>query len=722
MPHLAKMRFFFYLTLAFLLVPSSSLLAQQNDANNRPLLYIKGTVREKESFEPIPKVNIEINGGSYTVTDANGRFEIRARKGDELVVRHKDFETIFYTIESDERISVLVTAGNDAASETKMTKRSIKSFEEMIDSAMTYRTKDISKSIAFVTEALLNSKSQSQNAEAYSLLGDVYMHWKQYDLAVTNLRISLQNQALEKTKMKLAEAYRHNKNYQESLDLYLKIKVDQLTNYQKAEYYEGLGNTYAAMDNYQKSIDAFEVGLKIAEQFKLKPKVTDLNSRIAETYSDSGNDSKARGFFSNSLKLAEKETPERAVEEKVKVAEFNNKTGRYSDEIELREEAIEGIEAISADSIITNESPATLQKQNYKIGNAYYLQREYDKAIPYLDKSIKEAEKQGDLVVKKDAIKKKSDVYERAGNSEKALEEYKKYTEVLDEMYIKREQEISQADRFRRNIMEQQSRITSLESDRLLNQSLSQERDKNQKLVIYALIGGLVLSLLLAFFMYKYIRQQRLANNLLALKSLRSQMNPHFIFNALNSVNAFIAVNDERTANKYLTDFSYLMRSVMENSEEDFIPLTKEIDLLRLYTRLEHFRFKDKFDYDISIDERIALEDYQIPPMLLQPYIENAVWHGLRYKKEKGHLWISIEKSSDSEINIVIADDGIGREQSKAMKTEHQRKHNSKGMGNIKKRIAILNDMYRDRVDVRIEDYQEALDAGTKVVVTLRKD
>nr|WP_302476786.1 histidine kinase [Winogradskyella undariae] len=222
--------------------------------------------------------------------------------------------------------------------------------------------------------------------------------------------------------------------------------------------------------------------------------------------------------------------------------------------------------------------------------------------------------------------------------------------------------------------------------------------------------------------MFKYIKQQRLANNLLALKSLRSQMNPHFIFNALNSVNTFIATNDERTANKYLTDFSQLMRAVLENSEEDFIPLKKEIELLNLYTKLEHFRFQDKFDYAIEIDEAINVDEFQIPPMLLQPYIENAVWHGLRYKTEKGHLKIQILPKSKDEITITIADDGIGRLRSKALKTEHQKKQNSKGMNNIKKRVAILNEMYKDKVDVTIGDFQELEDAGTKVVVTLKKD
>tara|TARA_R110002033_G_scaffold123695_3_gene165983 strand:- start:501 stop:995 length:495 start_codon:yes stop_codon:yes gene_type:complete len=164
------------------------------------------------------------------------------------------------------------------------------------------------------------------------------------------------------------------------------------------------------------------------------------------------------------------------------------------------------------------------------------------------------------------------------------------------------------------------------------------------------------------------------------------------------------------------------MRAVLENSEEDFIPLKKEIELLNLYTKLEHFRFQDKFDYSIDVDETIDVEEFQIPPMLLQPYIENAVWHGLRYKTEKGHLNIIIKSKSKDEITITISDDGIGRERSKTLKTDHQKKQNSKGMNNIKKRVAILNEMYKDKVDVAIADFQDLEDAGTKVVVTLKKD
>ena len=198
-------------------------------------------------------------------------------------------------------------------------------------------------------------------------------------------------------------------------------------------------------------------------------------------------------------------------------------------------------------------------------------------------------------------------------------------------------------------------------------------------------------------------------------------MNPHFIFNALNSVNNFIAKSDERSANRYLSDFSTLMRAVLENSDEDFIPLSKELELLELYTKLEHSRFSDKFDYAIIVDEDIDIDAFQIPPMLLQPYIENAIWHGLRYREDKGFLKIELKQKDKFALEISITDNGIGRKNSAALKTQNQKKQKSKGMGNIKKRIEILNDMYKDKVDVFISDL-ETNGTGTKVLFTIKKD
>ena len=698
-------------------MPVYNLAAQQDES----MLYIRGSVRESDTYEPITKVNIEINGGAYTITDSQGRFTIKAKKGDELIVKHKDFETVYYTIINGDRITIEVEPVVNKNINSKF-RRDITRFNSLIDSVAVYKKKDVAKSIKFVGEALTQSNSVSQNAEAYQILAEVYMFWKQYDLAVNNYRISLQNIETNDSKLGLARAYELNKNYQESIDTYSAINKKQIGNYQLITLYEGLGDTYFRIKNYEASLSAYKKGLAVAKDHLISPKVVDLNSKIAQTYNANGKAKEAEVYFDSSMNLAEQQTKKRALEEKVTVADFQNTNRNYDKEIELRKQIIEDVEVVERDSIIDNSSALTPQKQNYKIGNAYALQKDYINAIPYYEKSIEEADDKEDLIVKKDATKKLSDLFVDTGNYQKALETFTAYTEVVDELYIKREQELSQADRLRRNIGEQQNRITSLESDRALNESLVESRSKNQQIIIYALIAGMLLLTVMAFVMYKYIKQQRFANNLLALKSLRSQMNPHFIFNALNSVNSFIASNDERTANKYLSDFSHLMRSVLENSEEDFIPLQKEIELLDLYTKLEHFRFKDKFDYSITVDDAVNVSEYQIPPMLLQPYIENAVWHGLRYKTEKGHLYISIDKKSSNEITISVSDDGIGRERSKALKTEHQKRQNSKGMGNIKKRVAILNEMYKDKVDVFIDNYHDEDDAGTKVVVTLKRD
>ncbi|MEM7381509.1 MAG: ATP-binding protein, partial [Bacteroidota bacterium] len=141
----------------------------------------------------------------------------------------------------------------------------------------------------------------------------------------------------------------------------------------------------------------------------------------------------------------------------------------------------------------------------------------------------------------------------------------------------------------------------------------------------------------------------------------------------------------------------------------------------KLYLRLEHSRFPDKFDYQLNIDETLDIDSYEIPPMLLQPYLENAIWHGLRYKEEKGLLSVELHKKDRDYLEITITDNGIGRKRSAALKTQNQKKQKSKGMGNIKKRIAILNEMYKDKVDVVIRDLNGDT-TGTRVILTLKKD
>ena len=241
-----------------------------------------------------------------------------------------------------------------------------------------------------------------------------------------------------------------------------------------------------------------------------------------------------------------------------------------------------------------------------------------------------------------------------------------------------------------------------------------------QKLIIWGLLLLLLLGLLGAWFGWKSFRQKRIANQLLALRSLRSQMNPHFIFNALNSVNNYIAKNDERAANRYLADFSRLMRAVLENSKHDLVSLQSEVQIITLYLELEHARFKDKFDYTLEIDDSLDLAEVELPPMLIQPYLENAVWHGLRYLPDKGRMEISIAAGEDGSLRVLIVDTGIGRSKSAELKTTHQRESKSTGMANTQTRMEIINQMYGTRLHIAVSDaFPEREHPGTRVEVII---
>jgi hypothetical protein len=145
------------------------------------------------------------------------------------------------------------------------------------------------------------------------------------------------------------------------------------------------------------------------------------------------------------------------------------------------------------------------------------------------------------------------------------------------------------------------------------------------------------------------------------MQTLRSQMNPHFMFNTLNAINNFIVKNNIDSASSYLGMFSKLMRNILENSKQEFISLENELKTLKMYLKLEQVRLNNAFDFEISIDETINKENIKVPPLILQPYCENAIWHGLRNKNNYGFLKITINQSSHNQFQLTIEDDGIGR-------------------------------------------------------------
>lgn len=623
---------------------------------------------------------------------------------------------------------------------TKSAAPQISMHQAYLDSAEVYKRTDIEKSIDFITHSISELGKRADKkalAESLSALGDVYQYHNQYDLAITNYKDANEANRSSRTTIKLGKAYILNKEYDKAVSVLTPLTdIGNLIPYQRVELFENLGDAYTGLGQIDKAVAFYEEGLKTAQMNQITPKVADLNSKIGDAYAKDDRLQEADAYYDSSLELANTLNPQRAVQEKEKVADFYNQKNLYSAEIELRKKSLDAIKKLPRPKVskapgLSESDSITAQRINYKIANAYIAQDKYDEAIPYLKESIEEAGSEDDLVVQKDATRKLSEIFEYKGDYPKAFATYRNYVALVDTLYIRKEQEISRAARFNREISTKQNRISGLEQERELSQSkydlalteqqLIQQSNSRQRWIIYSLIFGLLLMGLATFFFYRSTRQQKLANNLLALKSLRSQMNPHFIFNALNSVNNYIAKSDERSANRYLSEFSTLMRSVLENSDEDFIPLSKELELLELYVKLEHSRFPEKFDYQIHVEKQVDVGAFQIPPMLLQPYIENAIWHGLRYKKGKGYLNIQIKQKDATSLEIIITDNGIGRNKSAELKTQNQKKQKSKGMGNIKKRIAILNDMYKDKVDVHITDL-ETDGSGTKVVFMLKKD
>ena len=301
----------------------------------------------------------------------------------------------------------------------------------------------------------------------------------------------------------------------------------------------------------------------------------------------------------------------------------------------------------------------------------------------------------------------------------------------MDQLYENKQKEIELTSEIQKDLYKKQETISLLEKDQELHENqiellrkdaeLQNESIEKQQLFIYGLTVMVALIIFSAYLLFRNVQKKKLANQLLAVKSLRSQMNPHFIFNALNSVNSFISKNDTRQANKYLSDFSRLMRTVMENSQKDFVPLSEELEVLQLYLKLEHFRFQDKFDYALDVNPDIPVDEFQIPPMLIQPYIENAIWHGLRYKEEKGHLDVLIDLKDDKLI-LKICDDGIGRKRSQELKTPNQRSQQSTGMRNTKNRIHLLNKIYQSNISTIIQDISENEKTGTHVTVTIPRE
>ncbi len=213
--------------------------------------------------------------------------------------------------------------------------------------------------------------------------------------------------------------------------------------------------------------------------------------------------------------------------------------------------------------------------------------------------------------------------------------------------------------------------------------------------------------------------QHKLAD--ISMSALRSQMNPHFIFNCLNSIKLYTTQNDTAAASAYLTKFSKLIRLVLDNSRNERISLSSELAALELYIEMEAMRFKEKLSYGLQIEKNVEANYIEIPPLLLQPYVENAIWHGLMPREEGGHINIDVKMQDDSLLEINIIDNGIGRTAASAIRNKISKKHNSYGMKATTERIALINQIYKTGASVFVHDLvnKDGEAAGTQVTLQI---
>jgi two-component system sensor histidine kinase YesM len=536
--------------------------------------------------------------------------------------------------------------------------------------------------------------------------------------------------------------------------------------YELSEVLYNENNLIKAEDYIKKAITLFEEnGTKkqLKQSLRLQAKIKEgLNKKqeaIASYESASGKSDNAQ--YEDINKLDAKRLKENnysksneLIKSKIKSIKSKNNAGISSSEDEIAQSykqlAINNVEqkltvdAIDnySNAVQTSSNNTELNKQlNNELAELLEKEKKYDKAIEVRSNAISKAEKEGDeknLIIQKQEIAKillttnnkieaekllleafniaiqKNHSIEAKNSSLQLIEFYKqnkKYEQaiLISEQYLNKLENIikndsSLIDKSKLEITD--AKIKNLEKEKTLKDELLAEKNAYNYILIFSLIIAIILSIVII--RYAIIVNRR--NKKISLQSLRREMNPHFIFNSLNSVNQFIAQNNELEANKFLSSYSTLMRNVMDNSNKDFLTLSKEIEQIEKYLQLEHLRFKTQFEYQINVSETIDTEQFLIPNMLLQPHLENAIWHGLRYKPEKGKLEITfIEKNNI--IEVLINDDGIGIEKSKNLKTANQKLHQSIGLKNIDERINLLNSLYNININYQVN----SSDIGTQI-------
>ncbi|MEZ4839068.1 tetratricopeptide repeat protein [Flavobacterium sp.] len=480
-----------------------------------------------------------------------------------------------------------------------------------------------------------------------------------------------------------------------------------------ARVYNNIGVVFRAQSEDFKALDYFTKAQKIQEKNGDRT-VGITTTNIGNLHVKQKNYNQALHYYTKALRLFEKYPDARGL------GELHNNLGLYYKAINEPNKAMESwnLAIASFDSIGDKFGKSDTYLH---IGEFLFEQNRFQEALPNAQKAV---ELSRDLnVLEGIALAEKllSSIYEKSNQPLESLQHFKLYKAAQDSLI--NHENIRKSVQAEMNFaFEKKEALHKKELEK--KEVLIAEKAKRQTLQLF-FVGLFVLLLSgIAFLIYNRIQlkktltlQKELAEY--EQKALHLQMNPHFVFNCLGSISSFIVQNGTDSAIKYLSKFSKLMRLTLEYSKESLIPIDKEIESLQNYLELEQLRFNNVFSFDISKSKDIE-DDMAIPPLLLQPFVENAIIHGLIPKKENGQIHISFSIQNENLI-CTIQDNGIGIEKSKELKEHLVSIHKSMALDITKKRLEMMEAATAQKANVEIKEIKNELGEiqGTKVVLKL---
>jgi tetratricopeptide (TPR) repeat protein len=632
-----------------------------------------------------------------------------------------------FTWAQNERMDSLATA-------LKRVKNDIDKAQTLNAIADEYKNLDPQKTLDFAQQALrLSKKIKHKVAEgnAYLNIGNANIILGSYTIALqncTSAALLFENETnsnpkqVTDIKKGLAKAYgsigiifSEQSNYTKALHFYLKsVKIYESLNDQAkcASIYNNIGIVFKSQSSDFKALEYFVKAQKIKEKLN-DPTIGITITNIANCYLKQKNFDKAFDYYLQAKKSFDKFPNPRGL------GEWYNNFGLLYKATNNPDKAIENWN-LAIETFKTIEDKFGVADTYLHLGQLYLEQNQPLKAIEMAQKALQLSTELRILEQQMVCEKLLSDCYSKQNNTALALSHYKLYNKAKDSL-VNEENTRKSVEAEMNFEFEKREAIHKKELEN--KELLLQEESKRSKLqLFFALLFGLLL-FGIGFLIYNRIQlkktlvlQKELAEY--EQKALHLQMNPHFVFNCLGSISSFIVNNGNESAIKYLAKFSKLMRLTLEYSKESLIPIDKEIEGLQNYLELEQLRFNNKFSF--SIDKSNAIEDdMAIPPLLLQPFVENAIIHGVIPKKELGTIAIHffIEKEH---LVCTVEDNGIGFQQSQLNKEKTVVIHKSMALDITKKRLQMIESTTNQKANFTIEEtVKENQIQGTKVVLHL---